>query len=42
VRDVRRLRAGLDVSVSLLHQSNVYRDAMTWNRDAATGVVFLE
>lgn len=32
---------GLAVSVSLLYQSNVNRDAMTWNRDAPTGVVGL-
>ncbi|NTJ62043.1 hypothetical protein G6M50_12110 [Agrobacterium rhizogenes] len=32
---------GLDISVSLLYQSNVYRDAMTWNRDAPTSIAGL-
>src|SRR3954463_6765190 len=32
---------GLDVNVSLLYQSNVTRDAATWNRDAPTSVVGL-
>ncbi|MGY5776285.1 hypothetical protein [Rhizobium sp. LEGMi135b] len=32
---------GLDISMSLLYQSNVYRDAMTWNRDAPTSIAGL-
>jgi hypothetical protein len=32
---------GLAVSVSLLYQSNVQRDATTWNHDAPTSVVGL-
>jgi large repetitive protein len=32
---------GLDVNVALLYQSNVYRDATTWNRDAPTSIVGL-
>jgi RHS repeat-associated protein len=32
---------GLDVTLTLLYQSNVYHDAMTWNRDAPTGVLGL-
>jgi RHS repeat-associated protein len=37
----RRTDDGLDVTVTLLYQSNVYRDAMTWNRDAPTGILGL-
>ncbi|WIG95619.1 RHS repeat-associated core domain-containing protein [Myxococcus sp. SDU36] len=32
---------GLDVSLSLQYQSNVFREATTWNREAPTGVVGL-
>jgi RHS repeat-associated protein len=32
---------GLDVTLTLLYQSNVYHDAMTWNRDAPTGILGL-
>ncbi|MFY0578624.1 hypothetical protein ACN28S_33880 [Cystobacter fuscus] len=32
---------GLDVTLSLLYQSNVFREATTWNREAPTGVVGL-
>ncbi|HXH14372.1 MAG TPA: RHS repeat-associated core domain-containing protein, partial [Alphaproteobacteria bacterium] len=32
---------GLAITVSLLYQSNVYQQAMTWNRDAPTSVVGL-
>ncbi|WP_342379848.1 RHS repeat-associated core domain-containing protein [Myxococcus stipitatus] len=32
---------GLDVSLSLQYQSNVFREAATWNREAPTGVVGL-
>src|SRR5215475_1827273 len=36
----RRGRA-LDVDVAILYQSNVYQDAVLWNRDAPTGVLGL-
>ncbi|HEX5749729.1 MAG TPA: RHS repeat-associated core domain-containing protein [Archangium sp.] len=32
---------GMDVTVALLYQSNVFRDGQTWNRDNPTGVVGL-
>src|SRR5690349_17908980 len=31
----------MDVNFTILYQSNVYRDAMKWNRDAPTGVLGL-
>ncbi|MDT7950754.1 MAG: hypothetical protein RQ966_04540 [Acetobacteraceae bacterium] len=33
--------SALSASVSILYQSNVLRDAMTWNRDRPTGVLGL-
>jgi large repetitive protein len=37
----RTSEQGLAVSVSLLYQSNVYREATTWNRDAPTSIAGL-
>src|SRR5215472_7717001 len=37
----RHRGSGLDVDVTAIYQSNVYRDASTWNRDAPTGVLGL-
>lgn len=33
--------SGLDVSMAILYQSNIYRQAMLWNRGAPTGVLGL-
>ncbi|SOE97991.1 RHS repeat-associated core domain-containing protein [Burkholderia sp. OK233] len=37
----RRTGDNLDLSVALLYQSNVYEDAITWNRDAPTSTLGL-
>src|SRR5262247_1172790 len=37
----RHRGSGLDVDFTAMYQSNVYRDAFTWNRDAPTGVLGL-
>ncbi len=37
----RTKNSGLDLSLSLMYESNVHREAGTWNTDAPTGVVGL-
>jgi RHS repeat-associated protein len=37
----RSKHSGLDLSVALMYESNVHRDAGMWNRDAPTGVLGL-
>ncbi|HJZ80422.1 MAG TPA: hypothetical protein VKD91_08750, partial [Pyrinomonadaceae bacterium] len=37
----RRTGSGMDLNVTILYQSNVFRDAVLWNRDAPTRVLGL-
>jgi large repetitive protein len=37
----RRSGSGMDLNVTILYQSNVFRQAVLWNRDAPTGVLGL-